>query len=104
MWVRLTFSSMDPEQLGEIRAVYNSEEVSGAVREIKGYRFHYLLESADSRGDFVSITAWNTKADADAYEESGTYAEMAAKFEHLLTSDIEVRSYEVREPQSGQTI
>lgn len=98
MWVRLTFSSMDPEQLREIRALYNSEEVSGAVRGVEGYRFHHLLESADNRGDFVSLTAWDTKADAEAYEESGTYAQMAAKFEHLFTSDTEVRSYEVREP------
>ena len=81
MWLRLTFSRIDPEQLEEIPAPYNSEEVSGAVRQVKGYRFHYLLESADNRGEFVSTTAWDTKADAEAYEESGIYSELAAKFE-----------------------
>ena len=98
MWVRLTFSRMDPEQLAEIRALYNSEEVSEAVRQVKGYRFHYLLESADNRGEFVSITAWDNKSDAEAYEESGIYSELAAKFEPWFTEDIQVRSYEVHEP------
>ena len=48
MWVRLTFSSMDPEQLREKRALYYSEEVSGAVRGVEGYRFHYLSRISGS--------------------------------------------------------
>ena len=46
MWVRLTYTKMNPDKIAEARALYNSEMVSGVISQQKGYCFHHLLESA----------------------------------------------------------
>ena len=97
MWVRLTFLRMDPASLAEARTLYNSEEVSGAIRAREGYRFHYLLESVDNAGHSVSLTAWNTRANGEAYEQSGTYAKLVEKFNKWFAGPPELMSYEIHE-------
>ena len=97
MWVRLTSVKMDPVGLDQARALYNSEEVSGAIRSHKGYRFHHLLESSDSPGEAISLTAWDSLEDGQVYEQSGVYAELVGKFSQWFTSPPELKSYEVHE-------
>lgn len=97
MWVRLTFTKVDPAKLDEARAFYNSEAISGVIREQQGYRFHYLLESVANPGEAISVSAWDSEADGEAYEKSGTYAELVGKFRQWFTAPPELKSYEVRE-------
>lgn len=97
MWVRLTFTKVDPSKLEEARAFYNGEEVSGVIRKQKGYQFNYLLESVDNPGDAISISAWDSQADGEVYEQSGTYAEIVGKFKQWFTAPPELKSYEVHE-------
>jgi heme-degrading monooxygenase HmoA len=82
VWMRMTHIKIDLVRLDEARTFYNSEEVSGFTRQQKGYRFHYLLESVDAPGELVSLTAWDTQADAEAFEQSEAYA---AALSELLT-------------------
>jgi heme-degrading monooxygenase HmoA len=79
------------------RTLYNSEEVSGVLDRQKGYRFHYLLESVDVPGEGVSVTAWDGREDAEAYERSGAYEELVAKFRNFYTRPPRLASYEVHE-------
>ncbi len=91
MFVRMTFTQSDPASAQAARALYNSEEVSGVLDRQKGHRFHYLLESVDVAGEGVSVTAWDSREDAEAYEMSG------AKFLPFYTGPARLSSYEVRE-------
>ena len=95
MWVRLTTIKMDPANVEAARALYNSEQVSGVIRAQEGYRFHHLLESVDNPGESLSITGWDSKANSDAYEQSGTYATLVGQFEEFFTGSPELRSYEI---------
>jgi heme-degrading monooxygenase HmoA len=80
MWVRLTFLKIEPADIDGARVLYQSEEISGAVRKQPGYRFHYLLESVERPGEVVSMTAWQTQAAAEAYEQTGLYGSLLERF------------------------
>ncbi len=97
MFVRMTFTKSDPASAEAARALYNSDEVSGVLARQKGHRFHYLLESVDVPGEGVSVTAWDSREDAEAYERSGAYKELVDKFRHFYTGPARLRSYEARE-------
>ena len=97
MWVRMTYIKTDPASVDEVRDFYNSDEVSGVIRQQEGYRFHHLLESVDTPGEAISLTAWDSQEDAEAYEQSGTYKELVDKIRNYITAPPELRSYEVRE-------
>ena len=97
MFVRMTFTMSDPASAEAARALYNSEEVSGVLDRQRGHRFHYLLESVDVPGEGVSVTAWDSHQDAEAYEMSGAYEELVAKFGNFHTAPARLASYEVRE-------
>ena len=96
-FVRMTFTQSDPASAEAARALYNSAEVSGVLERQKGHRFHYLLESVDVPGESISVTAWDSREDAEAYERSGTYEELVAKFMHFYTGPARLGSYEARE-------
>lgn len=97
MFVRMTFTRMDPANIEAARTMYNSDEVSGVIRKQKGYRFHHLLTSVDKPGEGVSLTAWDSRENAEAYERSGIYKELIGKFGSYYTEPPQLRSYEVPE-------
>jgi hypothetical protein len=47
--------------------------------------------------DISNATAWESRADAEAYERSSVYAELVRQFRQWLTMPPQVNSYEVRE-------
>ena len=95
MFLRLVSVKVKPDKLSEIRALDNSDEVDGVLKGLKGFRFRYLLESVDNPGEIISITGWDSKADGDAYEQSGTFNDLKEKFRQWFTSTPELQSYEV---------
>jgi heme-degrading monooxygenase HmoA len=98
VFVRMTFTKSDPESAEAVRALYYRDEVSGVLARQKGHRFHYhLLESVDVPGESISVTAWDSREDAEAYERSGAYEELVAKFRNFYTGPERLASYEVRE-------
>ena len=97
MFVRMTHTKIDTSKLDEARDFYNSEEVSGVLRQQPGYRFNHLLESVDAPGEGISLTAWDSREDAEAYERSGVYQELIGKFGEYFVEPPELKSYEVPE-------
>lgn len=97
MWVRMTRVKMNPDSLDEARALYNSDEISGVISLQPGYRFHHLMENVDVEGDGISITAWDSQADSDAYEASGTYQKLVGEFSQYMTAPPELSTYEVKD-------
>ena len=96
MFVRMTFNRDDPAVVDEANAMYNSEEVSGVIGQQKGHRFHYLLQSVEDPTEGVTVTAWDSREDAEAYAaQSGPFKELLGKFTRWHTRPAEVRTYEV---------
>ena len=55
----------------------------------------HLLESLDDTNEGISVTAWDTKADVDAYEKSGDYDKLVGLFNEMYSSEPSLKSYEV---------
>jgi len=94
MYVRMTFFKLKIGKMGELRELYNKEVVS-AHKGHKGIRFVHLLESLDNENEGISITAWDTKADVEAYEKSGEYEKLLKKFKNMYAAEPLLKSYEV---------
>ena len=97
MWARLTFTKIKPDKIDEARALYNSEVISGVIRQQKGYRFNHLLESTNNPGEAISFTVFDSQADGEAYEQSGAYKELVGKFGPYFAASPELKSYEIHE-------
>lgn len=96
MYARLTFIEIDPKNGKELSEIYNTEIVS-AVREFKGLQDVYLLEPADGSGEVISITTWKSKADADEYENSGTYRKLVDKLKDKYLSKPVLKTYNAQD-------
>jgi quinol monooxygenase YgiN len=96
MFVRLTFCKFLPERVNEARKVYN-EEVIPAIRKQKGLLNIRFLEPTDNAGDYISITEWETKADADLYESTGLYKKLVSKLEPFFARQPELKTYTVEQ-------
>jgi len=94
MYVRMTFFKLRPGKMPELRELYNKEVIS-AHKNHKGIRFVHLLESLDNKDEGISLTAWDTRADLEAYEKSGNYEKLVAKFRDMYVVEPVLQSYEV---------
>jgi heme-degrading monooxygenase HmoA len=94
MYVRMTFFKVMDGKMDALRELYN-KEVIPAHKTHKGIRFVHLLESLDKGAEGISVTAWDTKADLDAYEKSGDYEKLLGLFTEMYAGAPTLRSYEV---------
>jgi heme-degrading monooxygenase HmoA len=93
----MNFTKTDPDSAEAARALHYRDEIEGVLARQKGHRFHYLLEAVDDATEGVFVTAWDSREDAEAYERSSAYEELADKFTYFHTGAARLRSYEVRE-------
>ncbi|MFH1116846.1 MAG: antibiotic biosynthesis monooxygenase family protein [Pseudomonadota bacterium] len=94
MYVRMTFFRVTEGKMRDLRDLYN-KEVIPAHKNHKGVRFVHLLESLDDADEGISVTAWDTKADVDAYETSGDYERLVGLFNAMYDGEPSLKSYEV---------
>jgi heme-degrading monooxygenase HmoA len=94
MYVRMTFFKVKDGKMGELRDLYN-REVIPAHKGHKGVRFVHLLECLEDRNEGVSVTAWDTKADVDAYEKGGDYERLVGMFQQMYAGPPNLKSYEI---------
>ena len=83
MVVRLTSFKVSADNAEEAQKIYN-QEVVPEVKKQKGNLDVRLLEPTDDSGEFISLTSWESKADADSYHSSGKYKELVAKIQGLI--------------------
>ena len=94
MVVRLTSFSIPSEKAQEATNIY-MQEVAPEVKKQKGNSNVMLLEAADGSNEYISLTAWETKADADTYESSGKYKELVSKIQGLIGKPV-LKSYNTK--------
>ncbi len=94
MFVRLVFGKVQTDKIEEFRRWYKNEDVP-AVKNQKGLRMLLLLESVDVLGEAVSLSIWDSKEDAEAFEKRGPYKELVKKAIPLLTEEPVRKSYDV---------
>jgi heme-degrading monooxygenase HmoA len=85
MWVRIVSLKILPGKLGDFRSYY-AEHTIPALRKVKGCRHVYLLESEGDKDEVLSVTTWQSRQDAEAYERSGLFDQLLDNQKHLLSS------------------
>ena len=103
MFARLTFISVQPESIEEVKRIYN-EELAPVVKSQKGNVGAWLLEPTDSTDDFISLTEWISEAEANAYESSGTYRELVDKLKDKYKNKSVLKTYNVTETKIAVTM
>jgi len=69
--------------LEEFTSIYREHVVPG-LRRIPGCRFAFLSGQDGGSHELISVTIWNSKADAEQYETSGEFAAMNERLGHTL--------------------
>jgi heme-degrading monooxygenase HmoA len=92
MIVRLIYLSFLPQNLEQAKKIY-LEEVVPVVKKQKGNIDCRLLEPLDENDDYISMTTWETKADADAYNSSGVYMALVDKVRRDFAKDPVLKMY-----------
>jgi quinol monooxygenase YgiN len=84
LYVRLVSIIIQPGKLEEFRKIY-MKEIVPALQNYRGCRYIYLSESMQEENEVVSITVWDSKIDAENYENSGKFGELVDKVKHTFS-------------------
>jgi quinol monooxygenase YgiN len=93
MYVRLTYFGFKPEKIQELKKFYN-EVANPTVRKQKGNIDCRLLEPTDKKDEYISMTTWESKDDADAYQSKGIYKELVDQVRPLFSKEPVLRVYQ----------
>ncbi len=93
MHARVTTVSVHPDKVAETTRIYN-ESILPAIKAASGNHGVFLLIDPTS-GSGISITLWNTQADGEAYDSSGTYREQVAKVAPFFSAPPSLATYDV---------
>jgi heme-degrading monooxygenase HmoA len=70
-------------KLDEFTSLYRGEIIPG-LRRMPGCRFAFLTGQGKDSHELVSVTIWNSKADAEEYEKGGEFAALTERVGHTL--------------------
>ena len=93
MWIRLGTFAVKPGHAAALRETYNGRAVP-KVRACAGNLGCLLLEPTTDGDPFVAVTIWQSRADGDAYDASGTASEVVALVCEHFAGPPALRSYE----------
>lgn len=84
MYLRLVSMNLKPDQKDEFHRLYVNEIIP-ALQETKGCLHAYLIMPSRGDNQSISVTIWDSKEDAAAYEQSGSFAALVGKIKHTFT-------------------
>jgi quinol monooxygenase YgiN len=83
LYVRIVSPQLRAGQLDEFKRIYTAE-ILPALRHVKGCRYVYLMDNLKKTNEVISLSIWDRRQDAEAYEGSGLFQELVAKVEHTF--------------------
>jgi len=92
MYVRLTYLNFLPGKADEAKTIYNNE-LAPVVKRQKGNLDCRLLEPVDTGDDYISMTVWDSKEDADAYHASGIYKQLVDRVRSSFSKEPVLKVY-----------
>lgn len=81
--LRVVRLQVQPGKLEEVRELY-SDVILPVLRSVAGCRYAFLMGNVAAGDELVSITIWESRADAENYERSGQFRELLRKIRHTL--------------------
>ncbi|MBI1807810.1 MAG: antibiotic biosynthesis monooxygenase [Ignavibacteria bacterium] len=83
LFVRIVSPQIREGQMEEFKKIFN-EEILPELRTVKGCRYTYLTESIKEKDQIISVTIWDTREDAEAYQHSGVFNRLMEKVKHTF--------------------
>lgn len=90
MYLRLVRAKAVPSAVDSLLRAYR-ESIIPALAKVPGCLHATLMQSSQYPGDFVSLTLWETVADAEAYVESGAFTHLMGLVRPFLQDTTEWR-------------
>ena len=84
LWLRIVSLKILPGKVEDFRRSY-AELTIPSLRTVKGCRHAYLLESDERSHEVLSVTSWDSKQDAEAYEKSGLFDQLLETQKEMLS-------------------
>jgi heme-degrading monooxygenase HmoA len=84
MFIHTTISKVKPENVKEAVAILSSERNQSYFLTLKGFQHGYVIESFEEAGKLVSLSFWDSQADAQAVFADPNYAALLADLRSLL--------------------
>ncbi len=84
MFLRILSLIIREDMVDEFKKLY-SEIIIPELKNIKGCRYIFLTESVSERNEYISVTIWDSKKDADEYESGGKFNELTEKVKHTFS-------------------
>jgi quinol monooxygenase YgiN len=84
MYVRIVSHILQKDKIGDFRDIF-SEKIIPSLQNTKGCRYAYLVESMHQTNEVISLSIWDSKADAEAYEKSGLFEQLIDKLRPTLS-------------------
>ncbi|HTK82092.1 MAG TPA: antibiotic biosynthesis monooxygenase family protein [Bacteroidota bacterium] len=88
MFIRLVQMNVIPEKVGDVRSRYE-ERVIPVLQGTKGCLYASLVQSSNHPGEYISLTLWESPADAEAYERSGVFKKLWEEGKEFLAGSSE---------------
>ena len=84
MYIRIVSMKIQEGKLNEFKELYHNKVIP-TLKSTQGCRHVFLTQSVQEKNEFISVTIWDKKQDADAYEASGKFAELVSKLEETFS-------------------
>jgi heme-degrading monooxygenase HmoA len=84
-FVRLGKFKAKEEMIDDLCRIYAAEAIP-TIRTARGNLGAFLFRPQQPTEDFMAMTVWRTKQDAEAYEQSGLAKAMVDKIRHTFAS------------------
>ncbi len=85
LYLRMVSMRVQPDKTAEFKSIFENE-VLPQLRSTAGCLYVYLVENVEQKDEWLSISIWNSKEDADQYEQSGAFDRLRAKLESTFSS------------------
>lgn len=88
MFMRFLQLKLRPDHINDFRIFYENE-VTQELRNTTGCLFAGLIKSKPEENEFISLTFWQTLADAENFETAGTFSRLFEKAKPYLSESAE---------------
>jgi len=93
MYARVITTQLQPGKADDATNLWR-EKIAPSLKQTKGFKGAYLFGDRNT-GKGVTITLWETEADATAMDTSGQYQQSIALFAQLLAAPPTREQFEV---------
>lgn len=88
LYLRIVSVILKPERKDEYYGLYLNEIIP-TLQATRGCIHAYLIMPSKGKNESLSITIWDSKASADAYEQEGLFGELVGKVKHTFTDMVQ---------------